>query len=105
MRVILVLVMLVAAAGCANIQSDAPYDTNWSARPTWLSDDKVAIEMSLKHVHLGGDGEASQVFRDLAITLMRQHGYASYTILRYEERIESNWFSQRQAYGEVAFAR
>jgi hypothetical protein len=81
-----------------------PLAPNWSLQETRLSPDTVKLELTMKRFHQGGEGEAMQVFRRRAESLVRESKAESYTIARYEEELESNWISRRFARGEIRLA-
>ncbi|WP_417071101.1 hypothetical protein [Niveibacterium terrae] len=81
-----------------------PLAPNWSLQETRLSADTVKLELTMKRFHQGGDGEAMQVLRRRAESLVRETKAEGYTITRYEEELESNWVSRRFARGEIHLA-
>lgn len=82
-----------------------PLAPNWTVTTLRLSDDRYRFDMRMKRVHMGGEGEAYQLFQSRAEDLMRGQGYSSYSIARYQEGQESNWISERVASGDIVLRR
>lgn len=67
-----------------------PLSPNWQGELKRLSDDTFSISMRAKRFRsTGGDGESGRVFRRNADKIVREGGFADYTILSYSESIES----------------
>ena len=67
-----------------------PLSPNWQGELKRLSDDTFSISMRAKRFRsTGGDGESGRVFRRNADQIVREGGFADYTILSYSESIES----------------
>lgn len=82
--------------------------------PTWevqagdmdKEGDRVRIALRMKALHVGGDGEARQVFRSTAERLAQERGFSGYAIVAYEEGVESSRpLAHRIASGEVRLLR
>ncbi|QSI78756.1 MULTISPECIES: hypothetical protein [Niveibacterium] len=82
-----------------------PLAPNWTLRAVRLDEDRYRIAMRMKRFHMGGEGEAMQLFKRQAEDMVRAQGYSSYTIARYEEGQESNWISERVASGDLILRR
>ncbi|MBB4011140.1 hypothetical protein [Niveibacterium umoris] len=82
-----------------------PQAPNWSVQTVRMSEDRYRFEMRMKRFHMGGEGEAMQLFKRQAEDMMRAQGYASYTIARYDEGMESNWIAERVASGDILLKR
>jgi hypothetical protein len=66
----------------------------------------VRISLRKKRFTSGGDGEAAQLFARRAEKLARDGGYAVYTVLEYNEGIESTLpVAQRVAQGVIELKR
>ena len=80
--------------------------------PTWKIDvsrageDRLRMDLRMKSLVTGGEGEARQVFLRTARRMVDEGGYAGFDILRYEEGIEATRpFARRVAEGEVRLLR
>ena len=66
-----------------------PLAPNWSIQEVRLDDRTYRMALKLKRFHIGGAGEAGQIFRRRAEQLRRETGALSYRVLEYTEGIES----------------
>lgn len=83
-----------------------PLAPNWELEHAPLGTDRVRISLRKKRFTNGGDGEAPQVFARGAEQLVRDGGYAGYTVMEYTEGIESTLpVAQRVAQGVVRLDR
>lgn len=80
--------------------------------PTWRIDiheagpDRVRMELRMKRLISGGEGDARQVFLRNARRMVEDGGFAGFDILRYEEGVESTRpFARRIASGEIRLVR
>ena len=79
-----------------------PFAPTWRISATVASADTVALQLSMKRLISGGEGEARQVFLRAARQMVEEGGYAGFDVLRYEEGIESTRpFAHRTAMGEI----
>ena len=114
MRAALFALSLLLSA-CAGVQGgdyegparelSDPLASNWTIQETRLSETRVRLELRMKRFHGGGEGEAMSAFRRRADELVGQGGFTGYTIANYQEGLDSNWFPQRYAFGELEFRR
>lgn len=75
-----------------------PLAPNWNLQEIRQDDRTYRIALKLKRFHIGGAGEAAQIFRRRAEQLRRETGAAAYRVLEYTEGIESG---QRVAEGAI----
>ena len=80
--------------------------------PTWKIDvsrageDRLRMDLRMKSLVTGGEGEARQVFLRNARQVVEAGGFAGFDVLRYEEGIESTRpFARRFASGEIRLVR
>lgn len=67
-----------------------PLSPNWQGELRRLSEDTYSISLrSKRYRSSGGDGEAGRVFRRNADQIVRERGFAGYTIVSFSEGIES----------------
>lgn len=67
-----------------------PLSPNWQGELRRLSEDSYSISLrSKRYRSSGGDGEAGRVFRRNADQIVRERGFAGYTIVSFSEGIES----------------
>ena len=79
-----------------------PLAPTWNIRVVELGAEHRRIELGMKRLSTGGDGEAHRIFARTAGTLVEKAGYAGYEELRYEEGIDSTRpFASRIAGGEI----
>lgn len=79
-----------------------PFAPTWRISATVASANTVAMELTMKRLATGGEGEVRQVFLRAARQLVEEGGYAGFDVLRYEEGIESTRpFARRTASGEI----
>ncbi|QEL64377.1 hypothetical protein OTERR_09010 [Oryzomicrobium terrae] len=95
-------IALTAGAGAILYLVYDPLAPNWSIQEVRLDDRTYRMALKLKRFHIGGSGEASQIFRRRAEQLRRETGAASYRVLEYTEGVESGTpQAQRVAEGAV----
>jgi hypothetical protein len=83
-----------------------PFAPNWELEVQQLDEHRVRLEMRLKALHTGGEGEALQIMRRNARRLVREGGFAGYDVLSFEEGVESTRpFAQRVASAELLLLR
>jgi hypothetical protein len=83
-----------------------PFAPTWEIRVTERDDGYCRIDLSMKRLTTGGDGEARQTFLRAARSLVAKGGYAGFDELRYEEGIDSTRpFAHRVASGEIRLVK
>ena len=83
-----------------------PLAPTWRITATRLDEQRVRLDLRMKRLATGGEGEARRIFRRNAEQLVAEGGFVSYEVLRYEEGIESTRpFAHRFASGEIRLAR
>ncbi len=94
------------ALGAALYWAVDPLAPNWRLEQAALGTDQVRISLRKKRFTSGGDGEAAQVFARRAGEVVRERGYAGYTVMEYTEGIESTLpLAQRVAQGVIRLNR
>lgn len=92
-------------AGAAWLILD-PLAPNWEIEQASFPEKQYHLSLKMKRVYAGGAGEARQVFQQRARQLMRENGYDGFTIVEYEEGLDSSVLgSQRTARGVVKLTR
>jgi len=67
-----------------------------------MGDNRFRISLRKKRFVTGGDGEAAQIFYRRAEQIVRENGYAGYTVLEFGEGVESTVpIAQRVARGVI----
>lgn len=83
-----------------------PFAPTWKIQVTELESDLRQIDLTMKRLVTGGEGEARQTFVRNARKLMLEGGYAGFDIVRFEEGMDSSRpFARRVAQGEVRLLR
>ncbi|NMG77550.1 hypothetical protein GPA25_22620 [Aromatoleum diolicum] len=83
-----------------------PLAPTWDVSVTRLDEARVRLDLRMKTLITGGDGEARQIFVRNARQLAESKGFAGFDVMRYEEGVDSTRpFARRVASGEVRFAR
>jgi len=83
-----------------------PLAPTWDVSVTRLDEERVRLDLRMKTLVTGGDGEARQIFVRNARQLAEAQGFAGFDVMRYEEGVDSSRpFARRVASGEVRFAR
>lgn len=83
-----------------------PLAPTWSVDVSRAGDDRVRMELRMKSLITGGEGEARQVFVRNAQRMAEAGGFAGYDVLRYEEGVASTRpFARRTASGEIRLVR
>lgn len=83
-----------------------PLAPTWQVRATSLDETRTRLDLEMKALATGGEGEARQVFQRNARRLAESGGFAGYDVVSYEEGVESTRpFARRVASGEVRFIR
>lgn len=97
------IVQVAGAAVVAYYLID-PITPNWKIKETHLSDEHLLYDLSMKAINVGGDGEARTILLRRIRTVQQEKGFLGYTILRYEEGMDSRfWLPHRTAQAEVFF--
>lgn len=92
-------------AGAAWLILD-PLAPNWEIEQADFPDQYFHLSLKMKRVYAGGAGEARMVFHQRAKDLMRQNGYEGYSVVEYNEGLESSVLgSQRFARGVIHLTR
>lgn len=79
-----------------------PLSPNWQIEEVRISDNRFRIALRKKRFTTGGDGEAVQIFYRRAERIVRENGYAGYTVLEFGEGVESTVpIAQRVAQGVI----
>jgi hypothetical protein len=73
-----------------------PIAPNWEIETIRVSEDIFTLQLTMKRFHNGGEGEAQYVFQRNVERLADAAGYDGYTILRYEEGIDSSTLGSRR---------
>lgn len=66
-----------------------PLSPNWQIEEARITDNQFRIVLRKKRFTTGGDGEATQIFYRRAERIVRENGYAGYTVLEFGEGVES----------------
>jgi len=83
-----------------------PFAPTWEIRVTEFDGGLCRIDLNMKRLTTGGDGEARQTFLRAARSLAAKGGYAGFDELRYEEGIDSTRpFAHRVASGEIRLTK
>jgi hypothetical protein len=82
--------MVAAVAGAVYYVVD-PLAPNWEIRETKLSATRYRIEMRKKRITTGGDGESVHLFHRQAEKITEQAKAPGYTILSWNEGVESEF--------------
>lgn len=93
--------MVAAALGVAYLVVD-PLAPNWEIHETKLSDTRYRIDMRKKRITTGGDGESIDLFHRQAEQIAAQLNAPSYTIMSWNEGVESEFpIARRWSRGEI----
>ncbi len=83
-----------------------PFAPTWRVELRDLGHDRVAMDLRMRSMITGGEGESRQVFLRNARRLVQEGGYAGFDLLRYEEGMEATRpFATRVANGEIRLLR
>ena len=121
-----ILLLLLGLAGCGGIATNGapgtngivaaealvlgaviyyvvdPLSPNWQIEEARMGDNRFRISLRKKRFATGGDGEATQLFYRRAEQIVRENGYAGYTVLEFGEGVESTVpIAQRVAQGVI----
>jgi hypothetical protein len=89
------VVLVAAAIGIAYVVID-PLAPNWEIRETKLSDTRFRIDMRKKRITTGGDGESIDLFHRQAEQIAAQLESPGYTIMSWNEGVESDFLIARR---------
>lgn len=90
------------ALGAAIYYVVDPLSPNWQIEEARMGDNRFRISLRKKRFATGGDGEATQLFYRRAEQIVRENGYAGYTVLEFGEGVESTVpIAQRVAQGVI----
>lgn len=74
----------------------------WEVKVTQIDAQRFHLDLRMRTLINGGDGEARTAFLRSAREIVDSGGYAGYDVLRYEERIDAGlFFARRGAHGEI----
>ena len=74
----------------------------WEVKVTQLAEDRFRLDLRMRTVINGGDGEARVAFLRGAREIVDAGGYAGFDVMRYEEGIDSGlFFGRRGASGVI----
>jgi hypothetical protein len=91
-----------AAAGVAAYFVVDPLSPNWQIEEARMGENRFRIALRKKRFTTGGDGEATQIFYRRAEQIVRENGFAAYTVLEFGEGVESTVpIAQRVAQGII----
>lgn len=83
-----------------------PLAPTWSIEVRRTAEDRLRMDLRMKALATGGEGEARQVFLRNARELVEAGGFAGFDVIRYEEGVESTRpFARRIASGEIRLVR
>ncbi len=83
-----------------------PLAPTWSIEVSRSGEDRVRMDLHMRRLATGGDGEARRVFLRNARELAQAGGFAGFDELSWEEGIESTRpFARRFARGEIRLVR
>lgn len=83
-----------------------PLAPNWEVREEQVAEDTYRLSLRMKRFHIGGEGEASQLFRRWARALQEEGEASGYQIRDFVEGIESTTpIARRYAEGTVRLTR
>ncbi len=83
-----------------------PLSPNWRIALKRNGDERVLMDLKMRTLVTGGEGEARQVFLRTARRMVEEGGYAGFDVLRYEEGMEATRpFARRVAEGEIRLLR
>ncbi|WP_408003472.1 OmpA family protein [Pseudothauera nasutitermitis] len=79
-----------------------PLTPNWQISASRSEEEVWQLDLRMKRMVTGGEGEARQVFQRAARQLVAEGGYAGFDVLRYEEGVDSQRpLARRIAQGEI----
>jgi hypothetical protein len=94
-----------ALAGIAYLILD-PLSPNWEIEEAPLGDKYIHFSLRMKRYYAGGAGEAQSIFQRRAKELMRLNGFDGYSVVEYQEGLDSSVIgSQRTAEGVILLIR
>lgn len=83
-----------------------PLAPTWAIEVSRSGEDRLRMDLRMKALVTGGEGEARQVFLRNARQVMEAGGYAGFDVVHYEEGVESSRpFARRVARGEIRLVR
>jgi hypothetical protein len=83
-----------------------PFAPTWTINVAHLDEERVRIDMHMRVLATGGEGESRLIFMRNAREIAEKGGFAGFDVIRYEEGVESTRpFAQRFASGEIRLAR
>jgi hypothetical protein len=124
-----VLLLIVALSACAQLQPQERYAEGsemfdippsepetaersdllwpgWRVEVVQLDEERFRLELRMRALITGGEGEVGQVFRRSAQRIVDDGGYAGYSVIRFEEGVDSGFLvGRRSARGEIRIIR
>jgi len=95
-----------AIAGAVAYYVIDPLAPNWEVKIDQIDPIRVAISMRKKRFSTGGDGEALDLFRRKAQSIVDDNKFVGYTILHFSEGVDSETtFARRIARGVIVVQR
>ena len=83
-----------------------PFAPTWKIEVAHLDEERVRLDLRMRVLATGGEGESRRVFMRNAREIAEKGGFAGFDVVRYEEGIESTRpFAPRVASGEIRLAR
>lgn len=83
-----------------------PLAPTWRIDVTDIGGDRLRMDLRMKALASGGEGEARRVFLRNAREVVERGGFAGFDVLRFEEGIDSTRpFARRYASGEIRVLR
>ncbi|MBI1905611.1 MAG: hypothetical protein HYS20_05130 [Rhodocyclales bacterium] len=83
-----------------------PFAPTWKIEVAHLDEERVRLDLRMRVLATGGEGESRRVFMRNAREIAEKGGFAGFDVIRYEEGVESSRpFAQRFASGEIRLAR
>lgn len=94
-----------AYVGVAYLITD-PFNPNWEIEQAAFPKNMYHLSLKMKRYYSGGSGEARMVFQERAKELMRQGGFDGFTVVEYNESLDSSVIgAQRHARGVIQLTR
>lgn len=83
-----------------------PFAPTWKIEVAHLDEERVRLDLRMRVIATGGEGESRRVFMRNAREIAEKGGFSGFDVIRYEEGVESTRpFAQRYASGEIRLAR
>lgn len=83
-----------------------PLAPTWTVHATRLDEHRVRLDLKMRTLVTGGEGEAHRIFIRNARQIVEEGGFSDFEVVHYEEGISSTRpFARRVASGEIRLAR